>query len=135
MRELLAIFLFSFAFLSFAVQAKDLDSEIVELSSENQEILFSSSKLIILDIYSPKCRYCQKLQPVFADIHEEYGHLCQFVSLNVREDDTSICSDFKVKNIPTILFIQDGREISRFTGLISKTKFIAEIKRILNEDS
>lgn len=126
MKKLLFIILTSISYLS----AETSKTQIVELNKSNIESMYALSKPIIIEVYATDCYCCQRLTPIFNDLHREYGSLYQFTRLNIKKESYFI-NYFELKTIPTIIFIKDGREIFRHAGTITKENFKSEIKRHL----
>lgn len=88
-------------------------------NTELNEIL-NENKPIILDFYADWCGPCQALLPTLESIDEKYRDTVQVVKINVDKNQ-DISADFKVRSIPSLFFIQDGKIVSHLNGLHSET--------------
>lgn len=83
-----------------------------------------SAPKAILDLWSPNCPACIKFKPVFEDVASQSDIPMYTVNL---EDAKSVASAFKVEGIPTVIYLQNGKEIHRTEGAMPKEDFLAEI--------
>lgn len=67
--------------------------------------------------YAPWCGHCQKLAPTWESLAES---LKDDGSVNIAKIDCTAhresCSEFEVKGYPTLLWIQDGKKVSKYQG-------------------
>lgn len=104
--------------------------DMIKLNSKNVDLIFNSSRPVIVDVYSDSCSYCKRFLPIFNEVGSEYGDLYQFAKLNIRVEDD--CIDlFRVTSVPTIIFMKNGKEVGRQTGFMTKEKFLSKIKLYL----
>ncbi len=68
------------------------------------------------------CAPCRTLGPIMDNIKKSYS----VHKVNI-DYDTMYVSQFNVKSIPTVVILENGQEVSRFTG----TKSEAEILNML----
>ncbi len=81
---------------------------------------------MLIDLWAPWCGPCRLLAPVLDELASEMAGRVRFAKLNVDENPAT-AGRFQVNSIPTLLVLQDGREIDRLVGVQPK----AEIKRRL----
>jgi thioredoxin 1 len=78
------------------------------------------------------CGYCKKAQPMFDDLAAEHGSLYKFLKVNVVEEpdyqkNHNIVNG--VNGFPTFVFMENGTEIGREVGYMSKEDFTAKIAK------
>ena len=71
--------------------------------------------IIAYHFWSPTCGPCAAIKPVIADIIEEFPGI-YFIGVNTKNDPEGIAAKFNVQFVPTIVFVKNGVEISRYTG-------------------
>jgi len=85
-----------------------------------------SAPRAILDLWSPNCPACLKFKPVFEEVASQSDIPMYTINL---EDAKSVASQFKVEGIPTVIYLQNGKEIHRTEGAMPKEDFLAEISQ------
>lgn len=118
-----------FSFICFTVEA--LPKPILELKSNNIELVYDSILPVIIDVYAPDCQCCQALDPIFSELHKEYGTMIEFTKLNAKKESHFI-DYFRLKRVPTIIFMKNGKELDRHVGPITKEELRKEINRNFN---
>lgn len=84
---------------------------------------------IILDFWAEWCGPCKVLKPIMEKIGEEYKDKISVKPINIEEDREDLSSQYKVRNIPTVVFIKDGKEVERFVG----SKNYSDVKTLVDK--
>ncbi|KAM8721156.1 hypothetical protein ACLKA7_007085 [Drosophila subpalustris] len=67
--------------------------------------------------FAPWCSHCQRLAPTWEELAKE---LIKETAATISKVDCtqyrSICQDFEVKGYPTLLWIEDGKKIEKYSG-------------------
>ncbi|XP_017088141.2 thioredoxin domain-containing protein 5 homolog [Drosophila bipectinata] len=67
--------------------------------------------------FAPWCSHCQRLAPTWEELAKE---LVTEPAVTISKIDCtqfrSICQDFEVKGYPTLLWIEDGKKIEKYSG-------------------
>ncbi|XP_043667732.1 thioredoxin domain-containing protein 5 homolog [Vespula pensylvanica] len=70
-----------------------------------------------IKFYAPWCGHCQKLAPVWEDLANS---LRNDDSVSISKVDCtlfrSVCEQFEIKGYPTLLWIEDGKKMDKYTG-------------------
>ena len=87
----------------------------VEITSDNyeQEIL-ASQDLLIVDFYAEWCQPCKVLKPMLQSLADK--HDIKLCMVNV-DDEHELAVRFSVTALPTIMFMNDGKEAERMIGV------------------
>jgi thioredoxin 1 len=105
---------------------------VIELSdtSFEQEVTKSATPVLV-DMWAAWCGPCRIIAPLV----EELAGTCQgkmkMGKVNV-DDHPQLASQFRVLNIPTLLFFKEGREVDRVVGVVPKEELARRIDRILS---
>ena len=89
-----------------------------------------SDKLVVIDFWAPWCMPCKMIAPAVEELAKELAAKVKVGKVNVDESP-DIANDFSILNIPTILFLKGGTEVSRMIGVNSKEAIKAKIDKAL----
>ncbi len=73
------------------------------------------TKLKVIDFYADWCGPCKYIKPYFNGLEEKYKDKIEFETVNVDEDDEMV-EKYKIRAMPTIIFLKDGKEVDRMVG-------------------
>lgn len=59
------------------------------------------------------CNPCKRVRPIAEDLDRENVIKFQFID---ADDNTDLCRKFEIRAIPTLILIEDGKEIRRING-------------------
>ena len=83
------------------------------------EVVTKTKRPILIDFYAHWCGPCKVLGPVIDELAEEYDGRALVAKVNT-EQNPGLSQHFKIKSIPTIVFIHNQKVVERFGGLIPK---------------
>lgn len=83
---------------------------------------------VLLDFYAHWCGPCKILGPIIDELAEEYDGRALVAKVNT-ETNPQLIQHFKIKSIPTIMFVHKGQITERYQGLIPKPN----LEEILDE--
>ena len=81
---------------------------------------------VLVDFYATWCGPCKMLSPVIEEFSEKYSDI-KFLKVNV-DNELQLAQKFNVMSIPTLILFEDGKEIKKNIGLLSKTDLEEFIK-------
>ncbi|ETN67986.1 disulfide-isomerase tigA [Anopheles darlingi] len=91
-------------------------SPLIELTEDTFAKHISTGKHFV-KFYAPWCGHCTKLAPTWEELAVSLEHERD---IRVSKIDCTrfrpICTDFEVKGYPTLLWIEDGKKIEKYTG-------------------
>uniref|UniRef100_A0A1I8NGE4 Thioredoxin domain-containing protein n=1 Tax=Musca domestica TaxID=7370 RepID=A0A1I8NGE4_MUSDO len=109
--------------------------KLVELTEDNFAKHVSSGNHFV-KFYAPWCSHCQRLAPTWEELAKALQNV-QDVSI-AKIDCTvyrPICQDFEVKGYPTLLWIEDGKKIEKYSGARSLEELQSYVKKMLGSDA
>uniref|UniRef100_A0A2M4A5E6 Putative disulfide-isomerase tiga n=1 Tax=Anopheles triannulatus TaxID=58253 RepID=A0A2M4A5E6_9DIPT len=105
-------------------------SPLIELTEDTFAKHISTGKHFV-KFYAPWCGHCTKLAPTWEELavsleHERDIRLSKIDCTRFRP----ICTDFEVKGYPTLLWIEDGKKIEKYTGPRSHSELKQYVSRM-----
>lgn len=89
-----------------------------QFTDQTAQEAISSGQVVVIDFWATWCGPCIKLGPMVEELAEKYGDKALIGKLNIDEND-EVASNFRVRNIPTVLFFKDGELKERSVGLVN----------------
>ena len=90
------------------------------------EDLLQDSRLVIVDFWATWCGPCRMLSPLLDEVEEAMSDKIVVVKVNVDDAD-EVAAQFRIMNIPTLLFFKDGQIVDKTVGAMPKTALIDRI--------
>ena len=81
---------------------------------------FESHSKCLVKIGTPWCGPCKMVQERIENIEKHHSDIC-FINVNADDVDDEILDEFQVRNVPVVLFVENGEVVSRRTGLLSES--------------
>jgi len=92
----------------------------IEITDQNFDQFVSKSELpVFLDFWAPWCGPCQVLGPIVDELATEFKDSVVVGKVNV-DQNPGLSQHFKVKSIPTMMFVKKGQLIERISGMVPK---------------
>lgn len=88
--------------------------------------------LQFIQFYDPECPFCQKMEPIVAELQDEYTpKIDSFEIVNITTDEGKAkVEEFGVFLTPTFVILDaDGVELDRVTGATTKENMVTFIER------
>ncbi len=102
----------------------------MEITSANYKELIESGKPVVIDFWAEWCGPCRMIGPIIEELATEYEGQVVIGKCDVDSND-EVASEFKVRNIPTIIFIKGGVVVDKQVGATTKSALEQKIKAIL----
>ncbi len=92
----------------------------VVLTDDNfDELVSKSERPVLIDFWAPWCGPCQVMGPIIDELATEYKETVVIGKVNV-DQNPGLSQYFKVKSIPTLMFVKNGQLVERISKLIPK---------------
>ncbi|MDE7108898.1 MAG: thioredoxin [Muribaculaceae bacterium] len=102
----------------------------LEFTDQTAREAIESGKPVVIDFWATWCGPCIKLGPVVEELAEKFAGQVTVGKLNIDDND-EIASEYRVRNIPTVLFFKDGEMKERSVGLVKLSDLESKIATIL----
>jgi thioredoxin 2 len=85
---------------------------------------------VLLDMWATWCGPCKILAPVIEELAADLAGRVRVGKLDVDENPAT-AARFGVRSIPTLLVLQDGRELDRIVGVQPKSEIVRRLERVI----
>lgn len=92
--------------------------------------IINAEKPVLIDFYATWCGPCQMLSPVLKQVKDNLGERISIIKIDVDKNQ-DIAASYQIKGVPTMMLFQNGKQVWRQSGVLSKE----EIIRIIIEKS
>lgn len=100
------------------------------INDENYEAIAAEGKPMMLDFWATWCGPCKKIAPDIEALAEQYEGQVIVGKVDV-EEAIDLAAKFKIRNVPTILFIKNCEVVDKQVGATTKDKFEEKLKALL----
>lgn len=90
--------------------------------------IINSENPVLVDFFATWCGPCQMLSPVLKQVKDNLGERITIIKIDVDKNQ-ELASRFQVRGVPTMMLFQEGKQLWRQSGVLSKE----EITRIILE--
>ena len=101
---------------------------ILEIKQDNfTEEVLKSKKKVLADFYADWCGPCKMIKPIIEEIAKT-NDTVKIVSINI-ENEEELAEKYNISSIPCLIVFENGEEIKRNVGLMSKN----DIEKMIGE--
>lgn len=101
-----------------------------EVTSQNFEELKQQGKPVLIDFWATWCGPCKRLGPIIEELASQYDGKAVIGKCDIEEND-ELTELFGIMNVPTVVFLKDGKEVDRVVGLAMKNVYEDKLNALL----
>lgn len=102
----------------------------LEITSQNFAEITQQAKPVLIDFWATWCGPCKRLGPIIEEIATEYDGKAVICKCDIEEND-ELTEKFGIMNVPTVVFLKDGKEVDRVVGLAMKNVYQDKLNALL----
>ena len=102
----------------------------INITEENFNQVLAENPVVMVDFGATWCGPCKALAPVVEEIAKEYEGRAAICKADV-EECPSIAAQFRIRNVPTVLFFKNGEPKDKSVGLVQKSTLTDKLDALL----
>jgi thioredoxin 1 len=92
----------------------------MEITAENfKATVTQNDHPVLLDFWAPWCGPCRVVGPIIDELAGEYEGRAIVGKINT-EQQQKLAQQFQIRSIPTLIIMQNGKVVERYTGVVPK---------------
>lgn len=92
----------------------------------NFDAIIQSQKPVLVDFFATWCGPCKMLSPVLKEVKDSLGDTISIIKIDVDKNQ-QISSKYQVRGVPTMILFQNGKQLWRQSGVLTKEQIIKTI--------
>lgn len=102
----------------------------LEITKMNFDAVTGQGKPVMIDFWATWCGPCKRLAPIMEELASEYDGKVIVGKCDI-EENTELTDQFGIMNVPTVVFIKDGKEVDRVVGAAAKNLFEQKLNSLI----
>ena len=90
------------------------------------DTIINSDKPVLIDFFATWCGPCKILGPILKEVKDNLGDRVSIIKIDVDKNQ-QISSQYQVRGVPTMILFQNGKQLWRQSGVVSKEEIIKTI--------
>jgi thioredoxin 1 len=92
----------------------------------NFDTIIQSDKPVLIDFFATWCGPCKMLGPILKEVKDSLGDRVSIIKIDVDKNQ-QISSQYQVRGVPTMILFQNGKQLWRQSGVLTKEEIIKTI--------
>ena len=92
----------------------------------NFDTIIQSEKPVLVDFFATWCGPCKMLSPILREVKNSLGDTVSIIKIDVDKNQ-QISSKYQVRGVPTMILFQNGKQLWRQSGVLTKEEIIKTI--------
>lgn len=102
----------------------------ITITEETFQNVISTDKPVMIDCSATWCGPCKALAPVVDKIGDEYEGRAVVCKMDV-EECPGLSTQFRIRNVPTVLFLKNGEVVDKSVGLVQKETLTEKLDALM----
>ena len=85
--------------------------------------IINSEKPVLIDFFATWCGPCKTLAPILKQVKDNLGERITILKIDVDKNQ-ELASQYQVRGVPTMILFQNGKQLWRQSGVLSKEEII-----------
>jgi thioredoxin 1 len=85
--------------------------------------IINSEKPVLIDFFATWCGPCKTLAPILKNVKDNLGDRITIIKIDVDKNQ-QMASQYQVRGVPTMILFQNGKQLWRQSGVLSKEEII-----------
>lgn len=85
--------------------------------------IINSEKPVLIDFFGTWCGPCQMLMPILKQVKDNLGERISVIKIDVDKNQ-ELAARYQVRGVPTMILFQNGKQLWRQSGVLSKEEII-----------
>ena len=102
----------------------------LQITDATLDEVLQTDKLVLIDFWAEWCGPCKMIGPSIDEIGKEYQDKVVVGKVDVDNNDETTAK-YRIRNIPTVLFIRNGEVVDKVVGAAAKSMFTEKIDKLL----
>jgi len=91
--------------------------------STNFDAIINSEKPVLIDFFATWCGPCKTLAPILKNVKDNLGERITIIKIDVDKNQ-QLASQYQVRGVPTMILFQNGKQLWRQSGVLSKEDIV-----------
>lgn len=90
------------------------------------DTIINSEKPVLIDFFATWCGPCKTLAPILKQVKDNLGERITIIKIDVDKNQ-QLASKYQVRGVPTMILFQNGKQLWRQSGVLSKEEIVKSI--------
>ena len=114
---LIATFTLPFRIIARAISKKKSKTQIQRINNQNIESILNRNQFVLIDFWAEWCGPCMMMNPMMEEFAKTSKGIC--VAKINADTNKELLERFKIRGLPHLVLIKNGREIKRHAGAMT----------------
>ena len=89
--------------------------------------IINSEKPVLIDFHADWCGPCKMLAPILKQVKDSLGEKISIIKIDIDKNQDA-AQQYQVRGVPTMILFQNGKQLWRQSGVLSKEEIIKVVQ-------